>query len=115
MNYGFARTVRANIELSKICPGHDLTKLGELFQGSDMGKQYEDTAKIILILNEAYEEKEKFNNPEYKGNPLTMKALMNMDDDVFNELSLQALEVYSGDSKQEVGAEPKKEESQAKK
>lgn len=113
MNYGFARTVQANIEIAKISPAHDINRLGELMDNTV--NQFETTLKMMLIMNAAYESREKYRDPNYKGNPLTREVLMNMDDQEFMNLSLEALSVYNGEAKAEVEAEPKKSKSQPKK
>ena len=34
-DYCFERTVYANMKLSKLCPGHDIAKLGEVLEDPD--------------------------------------------------------------------------------
>ena len=53
----FARTVQADIELAKLCPDNNLSKLKQVVTGKDTITNLQNIMKVIVILSEAYENK----------------------------------------------------------
>lgn len=103
-----ARTVWANMELAKICPGNDLGRIKEVLDTSDSLAQMQGILKIITILSEAYERKEKAQNPNYEPHPITEDELMEWTEDEIGAALNQALETFHKDGEQTVIARPKK-------
>lgn len=113
MTFKFARTVWANKELAKLCPNHDIKRLGELFTIEDFNEQVIATQKMMLIMNEAYIRRFKF---EHRGEEpdsaeMTMEALDNMTDEEIGLLMDKMVETMAIDDKTSVDAEPKKDEA----
>lgn len=105
----FARTAWANIELSKLCPNNDITKLQSIVDTNDFAKQMDAMFNIILILKEAYDRKEKFNHPEFKPYKLTREALECLDETELEELLNKAFETFGIDGAVSVETTPKKQ------
>lgn len=103
-----ARTVWANMELAKICPGNDLGRIKEVLDTSDSLAQMQGILKIITILSEAYERKEKAQNPNYEPHPITEDELIEWTEDEIGAALNQALETFHKDGEQTVVAQPKK-------
>lgn len=110
-----ARTVWANMELAKICPGNDIKRIMEVLNDDDFTVQMNATLKIIMILNEAYERKEKLNDPNYEMNIITEDELLNTTEDELGTALNMALETFQKDGEQTVIAEPKKSKKKATK
>lgn len=110
--YKFERTVWANIQLSKLCPGHNIQKFDDLMNTEDTGEQFEAMINIIIIMNKAYERKAKRLDPEHEENYISREELLDMDEDTLSTLCLIALGQFKEDGKVTVEAEPKKEEAE---
>ena len=105
----FARTTWANIQLSKLCPNNDITRLAEITDGNDFAKQMDAMLNIILILKEAYDKKEKFNHPEFEPCPLSREALECMDENEIVVLLNKAMETFGVDGAVSVETTPTKQ------
>lgn len=57
--YGLMATLEAGIALSKICPGNDLNRIGELLEEDDYELAAENLFKIAEILNDGYVKAER--------------------------------------------------------
>lgn len=103
----FLRTVWVNLEITKISPDHDPSRLGELFKGDALEGQ-ETVIKFIRILNEGYEKKKALEDPSYTVTPLTEDEMMNLTDAELETLFDEALEAYSGEKLTVEVEEPEK-------
>lgn len=107
---GFALTVGASIEVSKLCPGNDITRIGEVL-GDDYVKNLETTVKMMLIMNKAYVSMEKMEGRE--ADTLTEEEVLCLTPKKLNEISAFMMQTFRDDSHGEVEAESKKEEKGA--
>lgn len=57
-DYGFCLTLDAGIQLSKLCPDNDLTKIGKVLETGDYATTAENLAAVAEILNAGYCDKE---------------------------------------------------------
>lgn len=108
--YRFERTVWANIQLAKLCPGGNISKITEILEDEDMAKQLNVIMEIVLILNEAAEKKAAFLDPNHEKKLLTRDLLLCLDESKLSDLCMQSLGIFKEDGKVTVDAEPKKEE-----
>lgn len=105
----FLRTVEANFKLDEISPDGDMNKLGSMLDNASVSKVLETEAKMIVILNEAYEKRQKFIDPSYESKPITMEEIMMLNDEEFSKLSSECLAAMAGKQTVEL-EEPKKKE-----
>lgn len=112
-DYGFERTVWANIQLAKMCPGNNIAKFEEIMNDEDTANQLETMINITLILNQAFERKATREDPEREPRLLTKDILLDLDDDTLATVCLTALGEMKEGGKVTVEAEPiKKEEAE---
>lgn len=105
----FLRTVGATCKIADICPGQEIKNIGELFDGNTTNK-YENWSKIIVYLSEGYEQAQKFDDPSYVPNPLTMEEMMAITQPEFDQLVVEASSAYRGEMPTVETEEPKKKE-----
>lgn len=103
----FRRTVLGNCEIAEMSPKKDINRFDELLKGDYMTSQ-NAAAKFMVALSKGYEMNQRFENPDYEMNPLTVEEALLLDGDDFNELFTEALTAFTGD-KPTVEAEPVKE------
>ena len=106
---GFRFTVGASAKISDLCPDGDISRLGEVLEGQ-YGKVARDSAAIIAVLSEGYEQACAFENPGYKPQPLTVEEVLTLRMSEFAQLQQAALTAWSEDSKPTVEVEPAKKE-----
>lgn len=115
---GFRFTVGASAKISDLCPDGDITRLGEVLEGS-YGKVVRDTAAIIVAMNEGYATAlafETFGRADIGGDwrpprPLTVDEVLSLRESEFIQLQQAALAAWTEDSKPTVEVEPEKKES----
>jgi len=108
--YRFERTVWANMELAKMCPGNNIAKFEEMMKGDDTVEKLNQMMDIIMIMNKAYERKAKREDPNHEENLITRDMLLDLDEDTLGKVSLAALGQMKADGEVTVEAEPKKNE-----
>jgi len=109
-DYAFERTVWANMQLSKLCPGGNISNFTKILEDEDTSKQLNSMIDITLILNEAAEKKACFLDPTHKKKLISRELLLNLDEQTLSDTCLTALGIYQKDGEITVDAEPKKEE-----
>lgn len=115
---GFRFTVGASAKISDLCPDGDISRLGEVLEGS-YGKVVRDTAAIIVAMSEGYAAAlafETFGRADIGGDwrpprPLTVDEVLSLRESEFIQLQQAALAAWSEDSKPMVEVEPEKKES----
>lgn len=115
---GFRFTVGASAKISDLCPDGDISRLGEVLEGS-YGKVVRDTAAIIVAMSEGYAAAlafETFGRADIGGDwrppqPLTVDEVLSLRESEFIQLQQAALAAWSEDSKPTVEVEPEKKES----
>ena len=110
----FARTVAADIELAKLCPGNNIANIKKLIVGPDTPTVMQNIMKVIVILSEAYENKRHFQDPDYEPNPVTIEELMYFTEDDLTRLSNEAFVAFNEEGQPTVEAESKKNTEKAK-
>lgn len=108
----FARTVWADIELAKLCPGNNINKLKQVVAGPDTAENLTNTMKVIVILSESYERKKHFEDPSYEMNPVTIEELQFYTEEEVMALSSYAFDDFDKDGKPTIEAVPKKENAE---
>ena len=111
-DYKFERTVWADIQLAKLCPGNDIKKIDQLLTCEDTERQFNSMMDIITIMNEAYIRKAKKINPEEDFKLISREELLDLDEDTFTNLTLTAMGKFEKDGEVSVIAEPKKDEAE---
>lgn len=115
---GFRFTVGASAKISDLCPDGDISRLGEVLEGS-YGKVVRDTAAIIVAMSEGYAAAlafEAFGRADIGGDwkpprPLTVDEVLSLRESEFIQLQQAALAAWTEDSKPTVEVEPEKKES----
>ena len=102
----------------KMCPGGNLNRLGELFQG-DAADQIITMASFIVILSEAYEQAAAFEarrrGDEYTSDPLTLDEMMALENmETFQKLQEEAVAAWIKDAETTVESEPIKSKKKTK-
>lgn len=111
-DYKFERTVWADIQLAKLCPGNDIKKIDQLLTCEDTERQFNSMMDIITIMNEAYTRKAKKIDPEEDFKLISREELLDLDEDTFTKLTLIAMGKFEKDGEVSVIAEPKKDEAE---
>lgn len=111
----FARTVWAERQLCRLCPGNNIQHFEKLLSSDDTDNQLEILEQVILIMHEAYDRKEKFLNPDHECTELTQEMLEILTEDELSDLALRAFSDFNIDGKVSVLTEPKKEEAEEQK
>lgn len=106
----FLRTVSAACEIADICPNGDMANIGKLFEGTTKNRIV-NMANIIHFLNMGYEEARSYEEEGYKPNIISVKELLTLDDETFNELFTEATASFYAD-KQTVEIEPEKKKEE---
>lgn len=114
-SYGFERTVWANMQLAKLCPGNNIQKLDELLTNPDTEKQFNSMMDIIEIMNKAYIRKYSKLEPDAEYKTISREELLDLDEDELGNLTLIAMGKYKEDGEVTVYANPKKEEAKVNK
>ncbi len=109
LKYGFERTVWANMELAKLCPGKNIQRIDDMLASSDTEEQFDTMINIIQIMNKAYIRKYSKLEPDKEYNAVTREELLDLDEEELANLALLAMGKFYEDGKVTVLAEPKKE------
>ena len=114
----FKRTIWATNAIMEMCPGGDLNRFGELFDGST-SEQIISMAGFIVVLSQGYEQARAFeakrNGEEYTPDPLTLDELMSLEDmRIFEELQSEAVKAWVKDAETTVESEPVKTKKKGK-
>lgn len=105
---GFKRTVGAMSELTKLAPGGDVNRFGEIFNAENLSASLEGGAQFLAILNKWYEKSLVFEIDGYRADPIPVDWFLLLDTDEFNELLDEAMKQFMDDDKITVEAvEPK--------
>lgn len=106
----FLKTVGAVCEIAEHCPGKDLKNITALWKDGTQVETANNFAIIIIAMNKGYEFAQKWEDPEYKPNPITIEELMDLDYNVFMGLFREATVAFYGDSQTVEAEESKKKE-----
>ncbi len=103
--YGFKLTVGASVQIAKLCPGGDLSKIGTAI-GNGYGEQAEAMAAMIVALNNGYCASEAFEGR--KAPRLTLEDVLSLSLSDFAELSVEAIKAFQRDVNGEIEVESEK-------
>lgn len=95
----FFLSVGASCAIADLCPDGDLANIGALF-GGRMGDSMRTIAKFIVALNRGYED--RMHPDAEKPNYVTIKELMSLSMDEFQQAEAEAFAAYRRDSKTQV-------------
>lgn len=108
----FLRTVWAVNEVAKVCPMNDIGRIMEKLKTKSTVELNETWAVFICALNGGYEMAQKYEDKDYKPNPLTVDELYTLSEEDFASLIREATEAWYGDKiTVEVEESKKKEET----
>lgn len=106
---GFLMTVGAIDKIAEMCPDGEFERLFELFgENVPTAKQLKNAGKLIVIMNEGFEEFMACNDPDYTPDPLTLRQVYALPIDKINKLEEEALKAAVPDSKVETEPNSKK-------
>lgn len=103
--YGFRLTVGASIQISKLCPDGDLSRIAEAVSGG-YGKQADVMARLIVALSNGYAAAEEFEGRT--ANRLSYEDVLSLSPAVFTEVSAEAFRVFGVDVKGDIEVESEK-------
>lgn len=103
----FLRTVKATSDIASLCPDKDISRIGELFEGT-LPVTLETGAKIIHYLNEGYEMNKHFDDPTYEPQIISVEEIMYLDDATFTQLMNEAVQGISNGAETTVEVEESK-------
>lgn len=106
--YGFLLTVGASAKVSDLCPGGDLTRIGEAFGASSFGSTIRFVAEFIAALAKGYDDAERFAGRPVDHPPLTAEMVLALPSSEFNAARQEAMSAFGGSMKGSVEAEPSK-------
>lgn len=93
----FLRTVWAVNEVAKVCPMNDIGRIMEKLKTKSTVELNETWAVFICALNGGYEMAQKYEDKDYKPNPLTVEELYSLSEEDFTALIREATEAWYGD------------------
>lgn len=93
----FLRTVWAVNEVAKVCPMNDIGRIMEKLKTKSTVELNETWAVFICALNGGYEMAQKYEDKDYKPNPLTVDELYTLSEEDFASLIREATEAWYGD------------------
>lgn len=93
----FLRTVWAVNEVAKVCPMNDIGRIMEKLKTKSTVELNETWAVFICALNGGYEMAQKYEDKDYKPNPLTVDELYSLSEEEFASLIREATEAWYGD------------------
>ena len=105
--YGFMLTVGASEEISELCPDGDLSRLGEVLQGS-YSQTIGTVTKMLLAMSRAYDLNRAFEGHPQDHPELTANMLKALPQDKFLEAQGEAMAAFRNDTKTTVEVEPSK-------
>lgn len=101
---GFALTIGASVNIAKMCPNNDITRIQEVI-GSDYVSIVETTAKMMRWMNDAYVGIEHLAGR--KAETISDEEIMLLTPKEMNEVTAHLFSVLRSDSKGEVEVESK--------
>lgn len=106
--YGFALTVGASAQISKLCPEGDLSRLGEVLSGSVFAETAEAGAAIVVAMANAYDQMQKFSGNAVEHPPLTTEMLFALPQNEYMAVLNSAMSAFGSDTAVTVEVEPSK-------
>lgn len=100
------RTVDANMQLCKLCPGNNMKRFAEVANGDDTEKSFNTMMDVILICNRAAEEFEHYKNPSYEMQLVTKEELKFLTEEQLGNLCVRALDQIKKDGETTVEIKP---------
>lgn len=105
--YGFMLTVGASEEVSELCPNGDLSRLGEVLQGS-YKSTIDTVTKMVIAMAKAYDNYMAFEGHPVDHPALTAEMLKALPQDKFIAVQNEAMAAFRGDTATTVEVEPSK-------
>lgn len=106
--YGFALTVGASAEISKLCPEGDLSRLGEVLSGDVFASTANAGAEIVAAMAKAYDQAQKFSGKTIDHPPLTAEMVLALPQNAFMAVLSHAMSAFASDTAVTVEVEPSK-------
>jgi hypothetical protein len=103
--YGFKLTVGASVQIAKLCPDGDLSRIEEAI-GKNYAQQAEAMATIIVALNHGYAAAEEFEGR--KANRLKVEDVLSLSPELYSEVSAEAFRAFGADIRGEIEVESSK-------
>lgn len=105
--YGFKLTVGASIQIAKVCPNGDLSRIAEAV-GGEYGQQAEAMARFVAALSNGYAAAEEFEGRE--ANRLSYESVLALSPNLFTEVCAEAFMAFGADVKGEIEVQASKKE-----
>lgn len=103
---GFKLTVGASRKISQLCPDKDIKNIGKLFEAADTTQMIDYIAVICSALSEGYEMMQKFTQPDYVPDVLTIEEILALGVNEISALQDEMMKTLQRDLKTEVNPEP---------
>lgn len=105
-NIGFTLTVGASIELARICPNGDISRIGDLF-ADDYLRNMENIVKFIAIMSKGFRDAEALEGR--KADALSEEQVKALRPEELTSVMSEAMASFKADGKGEIDADSKKE------
>lgn len=102
---GFAYTMRASKMFAEFCPNRDISKVGDTISGK-YGNIIDNQVRFILALNQAYVKSAEHREEGQK--PITEDELLDLDNDAFAKVFVEATQALNHDSETHIETKPTK-------
>lgn len=114
VNYGLKMTVGAEVEISRICPNGDISRLGEAVTGA-FDETVDAIAHIIVAMSNGYEKQKAYRDRTYTANPVTFDEVRNyievLEQDEFAQMQEELKVAMDEGMKPSIDAEPVKKKN----
>lgn len=104
----FRRTILATCEVAEMSPDGDVNKFDKLLTSKEYAKSQKAAAAFVAALSKGYEMAREWEEPGYKGRPLTAEEVLSLDDAQFESVFVEALRAWTGDATITIETEPVK-------
>ena len=98
-DYGFKLTVGASVQIARLCPNGDLSRIGEAV-GGEYGNTVEAMCEIITALNNGFAASEEFEGRE--ANRIKKEELFSLSPSDFMEVQTEAMKAFGIDISGEI-------------
>lgn len=105
--YGFLLTVGASAEVAELCPGGDITRIGEALNGR-FADTIEVSARYIVAMAAGYDAAQAFSGVQVGHPPLTVEMMKALSMSKFKEVQAAAMASFRNDTTPSVEVEPSK-------
>lgn len=98
----FSMTIGAAKKVAALCPEGKIENLAAVLNSGTTLETIDKVTRLLVILNEGYELKQKYEQPGYEPDIITVEELETLESDELMALQIEALRTIRRDQKPEV-------------